>query len=70
MLCKDLGELENGVISCTYSKQVDSICSFECNIGFELVGSYHSICFASGYFNNPLPKCISKDNFFICKIIF
>ena len=59
MLCEDLGELKNGEISCTYSKQINSICSFECNIGFKLVGDDHSICFDNGYFNNPLPKCIS-----------
>ena len=65
--CKERSLL-NGHVNCTNDNFYESSCLFECNKGYELIGSFENKCVVdvNGIvnWNNQSPTCTSKYCFF------
>ncbi|XP_039256087.2 P-selectin-like [Styela clava] len=47
----------NGRMSCTNGARVGSSCSFECSLGYNLIGSDDVLCQLNGNWENQPPRC-------------
>nr|XP_018671091.1 sushi, von Willebrand factor type A, EGF and pentraxin domain-containing protein 1 [Ciona intestinalis] len=55
--CNEFDELNNGRMNCSEDNLFESVCSFECSPGYDLVGSATSTCLANTSFSHPKPSC-------------
>lgn len=65
----DCGELDspaNGMVTTAPSTVYQSVATYECEEGYNLVGDMTRECQASGEWSNSAPQCESK---FSCSII-
>lgn len=52
----------NGDVTCTNGSEVDSVCVFQCNEGYEMYGEASLTCESNGdtrWTNNP-PSCVGN----------
>ena len=60
MVCEDLETPSNGSINCSSNNQplqYQDICIFQCNNGYEVLGSVVRQCEASGEWNGSRTQC-------------
>lgn len=55
--CPAIESIANGRTSCSGGSAVKSMCSFECDDGFELVGAKSLACEPRGEWSGPVPHC-------------
>jgi len=56
--CPGFNNPVNGVVQCSAANNaVDTVCTFSCNEGYQLVGSAQSTCLASGLYSDIAPTC-------------
>ncbi|XP_002128544.3 E-selectin-like [Ciona intestinalis] len=47
----------NGKVSCSNSNKRGSVCAFTCDLGFEIVGNFRTICNSNQKWSNSVPLC-------------
>ncbi|MEL6804233.1 MAG: CCP domain-containing protein [Bacteroidota bacterium] len=55
--CPAMESIANGRTSCSRQAALQSVCSFECDEGFELVGAKSVACGQDGAWSAPVPQC-------------
>ena len=66
MRCLEQVAPVNGAVNCTNAENVDSVCTFSCNIGYQLTGNQEITCFDDlngdkrAIWTNPAPVCEGK----------
>ncbi|CAK8682038.1 unnamed protein product [Clavelina lepadiformis] len=62
--CPDRDPPANGEVSCTYANDEDSLCSYNCEANYDLIGSPTAVCedleSPSGVWSSPVPVCEPK----------
>lgn len=59
MTCGPIADLENGQNSCSNSDKFASLCSFQCESGFQLVGLDAITCLKTQKWSGTTPFCTS-----------
>nr|XP_009862069.1 uncharacterized protein LOC100176290 isoform X2 [Ciona intestinalis] len=57
-VCPLLEFEEAGTYTCTHSRFITSVCTFNCGPNFILLGSLRSTCMPRGSWTNPVPRCV------------
>ena len=59
--CERLPDPENGVVDTSEGREVGSLATYTCNIGFQLFGDASRVCGDDGMWNGSEPECRGKN---------
>ena len=59
--CDELPQLQDGSVVCDYGEDgtasFEDVCQYNCDEGFEIIGSSSRSCLSTGMWSNDAPTC-------------
>ena len=62
IVCQPLSPVENGDVVFSEGNNWQSVASYSCNTGYQLIGNEQRTCQLSGVWNGTEPMCMRKQS--------